>query len=156
MVVGLAPSAARASNAAASAVYNFPSAASTVVGSVGFIDADEVGYFWSAARGDSVSQTVVGAPAIDGAGLKITVLFNNLNSGAHVDWSLEINDVVITRFRVRQGFLGSITIQRTFAAIQGPNYHAVLRVLNEVATGQGSITLSYAGSSPHFLLLKPV
>jgi hypothetical protein len=156
MLVALAPSAAQAGNVAPSAAYQFPSASSTVVGSVGFIDADEVGYFWSVSRGDSVSETFVGAGAIDGAGLKVTVLFNNLNSGAHVDWSLEINSVVIARFRVAEGFLGSITLRRTFAAIPGPNYDAKLMVLNEVAFGQGSITLSYAGSSAHFLLLKPV
>ena len=40
-----------------SQTFDFPSSDSTVVGSVGFIDADEVGFFWSMQRGDRVSET---------------------------------------------------------------------------------------------------
>ena len=42
---------------ALAAVHSFPSDDSTVVGSVGFIDADEIGAFWSVARGDMVEET---------------------------------------------------------------------------------------------------
>jgi hypothetical protein len=87
--------------------------------------------------------------------LKITVMFNNLNSGAHVDWSFEINGTPVGRFRVPQGYLGPITLRRQFAAIAGPNYAVVIRVTNEVAAGQGSVTLAYAGASPHALRLLP-
>src|SRR4051812_19346127 len=46
------------------AVHPFPSAASTIVGSVGFIDSEQVGYFWSANRGDSVAETLSGPGAV--------------------------------------------------------------------------------------------
>ena len=154
MLVALAPSAARAGTAP-STTYAFPSAGSTVVGSVGFIDADEVGYFWSVARGDSVSQSFAGPASVTKAGLKVTVMFNNLNSGAHVDWSLEINGTPVARFRVPQGYLGPITLRKVFPAIAGPNYAVKIRVTNEVAVGQGSVTLAYAGASAHVLVLLP-
>lgn len=131
----------------------FPSANSTVVGSVGFIDADEIGYFWSAARGDGVSETFNGPASVKGVGLKISVLSNALNNGAHVDWTVKINGVDVARFRVPEGYLGPVTLRRMFAPIAGPSYTVELRVLNEVAPGEGSITLAYAGANPHALLL---
>jgi hypothetical protein len=153
MLVALAPSAARAGTAAPSTTYAFPSATSTVVASVGFIDATQVGYFWSVSRGDSVTETFAGPASITAVGLRITVPTNVLSGGAFVAWSLEINSVAVARFKVPQGFIGTKSLRKTFAAISGPTYTVVLRVLNEVAPGQGSITLVYAGTSPHILQL---
>jgi hypothetical protein len=129
-------------------IFTFPSANSTVIGSVGFINSCEVGYFWSVSRGDSVAQTFNGPASITKALLKAVVVQNVLNSGAHVDWTLSINGIDVGRFRVNQGVTGTISLGRTFAAITGPSYAIKIRVTNEVASGQGSITLAYA-CSPH-------
>jgi hypothetical protein len=153
MLVGLAPSAARAGSAAPSTNYAFPSASSTVVASIGFIDATQVGYFWSVSRGDSVTETFNGPASITAVGLRVTVPTNVLSGGAYVAWSLEINSISVARFRVPQGFVGTKSLRRTFAAINGPLYTVKLRVVNEVAPGQGSITLVYAGAQPHVLQL---
>ena len=129
-------------------VFTFPSANSTVIGSVGFLNSCEVGYFWSASRGDSVEQTFTGPASITKALLRAYVVQNVLNSGAHVDWSLSINGIDVARFRVNQGVVGTVQVGRTFAAITGPSYDVKIRVTNEVASGQGSITLAYA-CNPH-------
>jgi hypothetical protein len=155
LVVGLlaATSPARATVAAPATTFEFPSSSSTVVGSVGFIDDEQVGYFWSASRGDRVSQTFSGPASVHKVVLKATVISNALNSGAHVDWNIEINSVIVARFRVREGFTGTFTVSRTFAPITGPSYDVTIRVTNEVAGGQGSHTLAYAGASPHVIKL---
>ena len=95
MMLAFAPSPARASAGTwvPAAPYVFPSSTSTVVGSVGFIDADEVGYFWSASRGDSVAQSYSGPASVDGILMKVSVIQNVLNSGAHVDWMVSVNGV---------------------------------------------------------------
>jgi hypothetical protein len=136
--------------------YPFPSSNSTVVASVGFIDADEVGFFWSAARGDLVSETFSGPPAIFGATLMVEVVGNVLNSGAFVDWDIEINGVVVGSFTVNQGFTGPITRNLTFPKIFGPMYTVTIRVTNEVAGGQGSHTLAYAGPFAHSIKLSDI
>lgn len=153
LLVALAPTAARAGSAAPGATYAFPSATSTVVASVGFIDATQVGYFWSVSRGDSVTETFNGPASITAVGLRVTVPTNVLSNGAYVAWGLYINSVAVARFKVPQGFVGTKSLRRTFAAINGPAYTVSLRVLNEVAPGEGSITLVYAGTSPHVLQL---
>jgi hypothetical protein len=140
---------------AAVTTYTFPSSSSTVVGSVGFINETECGYFWSVSRGDSVTQTFTGGPAtITGARLQGTVVSNNLANGARVDWELSINAVVVAKFRIMQGFTGTFSVTRAFSTITGPNYTVKIRVLNEVPVGDGSITLAYAGSSPHTIQLR--
>ena len=136
--------------------YPFPSSNSTVVGSIGFIDANQVGYFWSAARGDLVEETFAGPPAIFGATLELEVIENALNSGAFVDWDVEINGVVVGSFTVNQGFTGPFTRSLTFPRIQGPNYTVTLRVTNEVAGGQGSHTFAYAGPFAHSIRLSDI
>ena len=53
---------------ASAELHVFPSATSTVVGSVGFIDGDEIGFFWSVARGDSVEENFTDSlPDVTGA-----------------------------------------------------------------------------------------
>src|SRR5690242_18552447 len=64
-----APRASTAQHAAKA----FPSAKSTVIASVGFIDDTQVGWFWSAARGDSVEQSFTGPAQITRACFKLTI-----------------------------------------------------------------------------------
>ena len=154
MVLAFAPS-ANASVAATKNPFVFPSANSSVIGSVGFIDNDEVGYFWSASRGDSVTQTFSGPASVDGIILKASVITNVLTNGAEVDWTISINGIDVGRFRVTEGFTGTLTTHAAFAAITGPNYTVEIRVVNEVPSGDGSHTLAYAGSLLHGFLLRP-
>ena len=137
-----------------SAVFDFPSADSTVVASVGFIDTDEVGWFWSVGRGDLVSETFsTSLGSISRAILEVDVIRNVLNSGAFVDWDIEINGVVVGSFTINEGFTAPVTVDVTFSPITGPVYDVTIRVTNEVAVGEGSHTLAYAGAFAHSIQL---
>ena len=131
----------------------FPSSSSTVVGSVGFINGTECGYFWSAARGDSVSQTIHGPGGIKRAILKLDVVTNVLSGGNEVDWDILINGVNVGHFIVHEGQTGLIRFKAHFGRIVGPNYDVVIKVTNEVPSGGGSHTLAYAGALPHSIQL---
>jgi len=148
-VLALAPSSAVASNP----TFAFPSSSSTVVGSVGFIDSTQVGYFWSAARGDKVSQTFTGPSEISRAILNVDVVANFLNSGNQVDWNLQINGTPVGSFAVHEGVTGAVTLDVSFPPIAGPSYNVTIRVTNQVPGGGGSISLAYAGSLPHSIQL---
>ena len=139
---------------AATVTYPFPSANSTVVASVGFIDADEVGYFWSAARGDLVSETFAGPFVVNRATLNVEVVQNVLNSGAEVDWAIEINGNFVGSFVVAEGFTGPILKTLKFPPMFGLLYTVTLRVTNEVPGGAGSITLAYADPFAHSIQLS--
>jgi hypothetical protein len=134
--------------------FSYPSAGSTVIGSTGFIDACQAGYFWSQARGDSVAQTFAGGKNVTHAILNVTVVENVLSPGNHVDWTLSINGTDVDSFSVNPG---ATVIHRdaTFAKIKGPNYAVKIRVTNEVPGGGGSISLAYAACGGiHAIKLK--
>jgi hypothetical protein len=135
--------------------FSFPSANSQIVGSVGFVNGCEAGYFWSASRGDSVSQSLRGGKRINHAILDVSVVENALSNGAEVDWSLSINGHTVDSFAVTEGFLGDVHRDVTFPKIRGRNYAVKLFVTNEVPGGDGSITLAYADcGGSHTLVLK--
>ena len=138
-----------------SQTFDFPSSDSTVVGSVGFIDADEVGFFWSMQRGDRVSETFTfsGPSSINRALLKVQVVFNGLGGGQSVNWNLEINGTVVGNFTVPAGFTGPRTLDVSFPPIAGPTYAVTIRVTNTVPAGGGSHTLAYAGNFAHSIEL---
>lgn len=136
------------------AAQAFPSANSTVIASVGFVDSEQVGYFWSAARGDSVAETLSGPPKITKAKLKLDVVDNGLVPDATVDWVLSINGKDVGKFQVVSGQIGPFADTYTFKKITGGKYDVAIRVVNEVASGDGAITLRYAGAGPHSITLK--
>jgi hypothetical protein len=138
---------------AQSATFAFPSSTSTVVGSVGFVNAEEVGFFWTAQRGDRVSETFTGPGSVNRAILRVEVVRNVLISGEEVDWNLEINGTVVGSFTVPQGFTGPLTLDVSFPAILGPTYAVTIRVTNDVPGGSGSHTLAYAGNFAHSIEL---
>jgi hypothetical protein len=159
LFLAVAPGYATTAGAPASAdrvssTFPFPSSSSIVVASVGFIDDHQVGYFWSAARGDRVTQTFSGPRAVRRAILKVEVVTNVLANGAHVDWNLEVKGRVVGSFSVVEGFIGPITVDVTFPRIFGPNYKVTIRVTNEVPGGDGSVTLAYAGAYAHSITLR--
>jgi len=130
-------------------IFSYPSASSTVVASVGFINAEEVGYFWSASRGDSVTETFTAGSSISSYKLDVDVVSNALNGGAFVNWNVTINGILVDNFTVNEGFFGTVSRTASFSAIAGPNYTVQVRVTNEVPGGQGSHTLRYAGVGAH-------
>jgi hypothetical protein len=132
----------------------YPSSSSTIVGSVGFIDSEQVGYFWSASRGDSVTESLSGPNKVKKAKLALDVVQNALNSGAHVDWTLSINGTDVGSFQINEGQLGAVNQSFSFPKITGGTYVVKLRVTNEVAGGEGSHTWRYAGDGPHSIKLK--
>jgi len=157
LTVGLlafaAPAVANESPSSVDATFAFPSATSQVVGSTGFVNDTEAGYFWSAARGDSVTETFAGGPqTAHKAILKVDVVTNVLSSGNEVDWVWEINGVQVGVFKVKAGFTGAIRKVATGLNISRP-FTVKIRVTNEVPGGGGSHTLAYAGSFPHFVKL---
>jgi hypothetical protein len=141
---------------AGAAVFEFPSSRSTVVASVGFVDSQQIGSFWSVARGDRVSESFAGPDGVNRAILRLDVVSNVLNADWEVDWNVEINQVVVGRFVVKSGFTGPVTVDLDFAPIPGPTYAVTLRVTNEVDGGAGSHTLAFAGDLPHALELIAV
>jgi hypothetical protein len=154
VVLAFAPSAG-ATAVAPAATFAFPSASSQVVGSVGFIDSCQAGYFWSASRGDSVSQSFQGPRRIRHVVLDVAVPTNALTEGNEVDWSLSINGHTVDSFVVAFGFSGTIHRDVTFAKIAGKTFAVKLYVTNEVPGGGGSITLAFADcGGAHSIKLK--
>lgn len=124
--------------------FPFPSSGSAVVGSVGFINANEVGYFWSTNRGDSVTETFGSAlPSVNGTNLRLNVLQNILSSGNNVNWDVVLNGSTVGSFSVPQGFLGALNVPISHAPVAaiGGNYTLRIQVTNEVPGGFGSHTL---------------
>lgn len=136
------------------AAQAFPSAGSTVVASIGFIDSEQVGYFWSASRGDSVAQPFSGPASIKKVILKLDVMQNALIVGATVDWTVSINGKDVGSFQVVNAQLGPFTEKFRFHKLTGGTYDVKMRVTNEVASGAGSHTLRYAGTGQHSIKFK--
>jgi hypothetical protein len=131
------------------AAVPFPSATSQVIGSIGFIDDDEVGYFWSKNRGDSVTETLSGPNSIGGYALDVDVIANIIASGQSVSWKVTINNVQVDTFTVPPDFFGTISRTATFSPILGPNYTVKMSVTNEVPHDGGSHSFRYAGNGFH-------
>ncbi|PCJ51590.1 MAG: hypothetical protein COA70_13975 [Planctomycetota bacterium] len=131
----------------------FPSASSVVIGSVGQIDGENVGYFWSMARGDSVTESFAGPASITGYTLDVDMPLNVLNNGNTLGWDVVINGTVVDSFTVLE-LQTSISLSANFAAIAGPNYNVALRATSEVPGGGGSHSFRYAGVGNNALTLQ--
>jgi len=133
------------------AVHSFPSDDSTVVGSLGFIDAEQIGYFWSAARGDKVQETFADPlPSVGRAVFDFAVPENVLTT-TPVTWDVLINSTEVGDFQVGVRFGGPMHLDLSFAPIAniGGQYTVAFVVTNEIPWGDGSHTLAYAGNWPH-------
>jgi hypothetical protein len=144
-LVAIAPAASLA------ALHSFPSNGSAVVGSVGFVNGAEAGYFWSAARGDKVTETFADPLlSVDRAILDFAVQSNVL-ANTPVQWNVLLNSTVVGNFQINPGFTGPSHQDFTFAPIAniGGQYSIAFVVTNEIGFGGGSHTLAYAGNWPH-------
>jgi len=139
------------------AIHSFPSADSLVVGSEGFIDDDEIGFFWSVARGDRVVETFADPlPSVSQAIFDFAVPENALVPGAQVDWDVLINSITVGGFTIPEGFAGPARLDLLFppvAAVAG-QYTVAFVVVNEVPAGDGAHTLAYAGAWPNSVELR--
>ncbi|OHB62072.1 MAG: hypothetical protein A2168_08710 [Planctomycetes bacterium RBG_13_50_24] len=138
-------------------VHIFPSDDSTVIGSLGFINAEEIGWFWSVARGDMVNESFVDPlPYVNQASFDFAVPNNVLNSGAEVDWDVVINGTTIGSFIIPQGFTGTKNLDFSFAQIASVAgaYEVAFVVTNEVPSGYGSHSFAYDGKYPHSVELS--
>jgi len=126
----------------------FPSADSTVVGSVGFINANEIGWFWSVSRGHSVTETFVGtgleyAYQLD-LDFQVTdnVLLENIYWDVYVNGS-DIGDWSWTPV----ASTGLVSLSFGFSDITGNGtYEIAMLVSNEASSGYGSIALGVPGT----------
>jgi len=138
-------------------VHVFPSDDSDVVGSLGFINADEIGWFWSVTRGDSVSESFADPlPYINQASFNFAVPSNVLNGGEEVDWEVRINGTWIGNFIIPEGFTGPVFPTYSFAPIASiaGAYKVAFVVTNEVPSGYGSHSIAYDGQYPHSVELS--
>lgn len=122
----------------------FPSATSSVVGSVGFINPNEVGYFWSASRGDSVQETLADSlPIVSQLKLDLVVPTNSLSAGNALMWGVEVNGVEVGTFSVASGATGPLSHTFDFAGIAGAGAYTVrIEARNTIPGGGGSHTFS--------------
>ena len=69
---------------AAPYVFQFPSLNSTVVASVGALPGGDIGYFWSVARGDGVTESYLSSGVFGTASLELDLFVgqNGLRNGA--------------------------------------------------------------------------
>jgi MYXO-CTERM domain-containing protein len=144
-LIGSAVIVAALAGSAMGQTFPFPSAGSAVVGSVGFINPNEVGFFWTATRGDSVSETFGSALAsVNSTTLRLNVVQNALNSGNSVNWDVLLNGTTIGNFTVPQGFLGALNVPLAHAPVAavGGNYALRIQVTNVVPGGGGSHSLA--------------
>ncbi|MDX1459898.1 MAG: hypothetical protein R3348_02465 [Xanthomonadales bacterium] len=131
--------------------FPFPSAGSNVVGSLGFIDADEVGFFWSVARGDLVSESFTSScisGVIESATLNVEVVSNVLASGQSVDWDFSLNGAKVGDFSIPDAFVGAVIVP-TAGVLIGPDFDVEIKVTNEVPSGLGSHSFAYADPFLH-------
>jgi len=136
-----------------SSSFDFPSASSAIVGSVGFIDGEQAGYFWDNFRGDGASETVSGPASISSYSLDVDLPSNALNNGNVVNWDMVINGTVVDSFTVNVGD-ALISRSASFGSIAGPSYTLELRVTNQVPGGGGSCSLRYAGVGNHTITVQ--
>lgn len=130
-------------------VAQFPSAASTVVASVGMISPTQYGYFWSVARGDRITQsfTGTGLNSVNGLDLVFDVTVNVLNPSAEVDWNVLVNNNIVGNWSIKanQG-TPTESLSFSFGDITGAgNYVISMEVANEVLPGYGSIAIGFPG-----------
>jgi len=141
--VALSVAAAGAAHAASVSVQ-FPTSSATVVGSVGFINPTQIGYFWSVQRGDLVSQAYFATGLFNPSSLSmdLDVVSNNLAPGQSVDWDVLVNNVDVGDWSWSStDGTGLTNIALAFAPIVGEFSSLALVVKNEVPSGDGSISL---------------
>jgi hypothetical protein len=129
---------------AASVTVHFPTSSATVVSSGSLVGPTEIGYFWSAARGDRFSENYPGTGLFNPSSLSmdLNVTRNALASGQSVVWDVLVNSVDVGDWIWSSADgTGLTNIALTFAPIAGEFNSLALVVKNEVPRSAGSIAL---------------
>ena len=129
-----------------SVTVSYPSAFSTVIDSGEHIAGVDFCCFWSASRGDSVTQTyVTGQPEVSSLGLSFDVSLNALASGQSVDWNVLLDGTLVGSWSWSDRFTGTGTenLNLSFAPVFGAGSYTISMVVtNEVPLGAGSIGIN--------------
>lgn len=129
-------------------LFDFPSVDSTVVASIGILDDDEFGWFWSADRGDSVQETFsTSMLTIDQAIFDFMVPRNAVGFSYVAEWDILINGTLIGHFVLADQETGPQHFEFNFPKIVGPDYTVRFEMTNTVPPGGGSHSLGYAGAN---------
>lgn len=103
------------------------------------------------AEGHSVTETFTGTglASITGLDLSFNVTWNNLNSGASVDWAVLVNGTGVGVWSWSQpDGTGPVNLSYLFPSIAGGGTYTIrMAVTNEVPSGRGSIAIGYPGSA---------
>ena len=128
--------------------FDFPSADSTVVASVGFRDGENIGAFWSQVRGDRVTEFFAD-PASEVTGVRWELDITRQGLREPLEWALLINGVEVASVSYFTES-GPQVIEATFPAIasSGGGYEVSFECRSTVAPGLGSMDLRYAGAGP--------
>ena len=135
--------------------HRFPPDWAKIIASVGVIDEDHVGYFWSASRGDGIFYGVYSPwTYIDRAILHFTVVDNLLEPGEVVRWELLINEIPVGLYTVNAGQTGPFSLNVSFPQIVGRwresggfGFDVAFRVVNEVHESRGAVALATGRNS---------
>ena len=130
-------------------VVNFPSNSSTVVDS-GINTPGEWGYFWSASRGDSVTETFAGTGITELGSLTLSFGVEDvLQAGNETDWEVFVNGISVGSW-VWTSAQGSGTLNETysFAPITGNGTYTLrMAVTNETPVNKGSVGIFIPGTA---------
>jgi hypothetical protein len=126
----------------------FPSDNSTVVGSVGAINANEIGFFWSAFNGDMVSESwTTGLATADALDLNLNITQNwlDVNYNPQIDWDVRVNGTSVGTWSwTAADGTGPLALSYNFAPIAATGtdtFEVGMYVTNVVPGGLGSIAL---------------
>lgn len=148
---------AAVAGSAMAGVHTFPSSGSTVVGSIGFISPTEVGFFWSASRGDSVQETLADSlPVVSQVKLDLVVPRNSLATGLSLTWGVELNGTDVGTFTIPSGQTGPISHTFDFVGIASPGAYTLrIEARNTIPPGGGSHTFAAVDRTTATLLPAP-
>lgn len=130
-------------------MVNYPSNLSTVVDS-GVNPPNELGVFWSAARGDSITETFTGTGITTVGSLTLSFGVDDVLSPGHeTDWNVLVNGTSVGSW-VWTSAQGSGTLNQTysFAPITGNGtYTLCMAMTNEIPSLQSSIGIFIPGTA---------
>jgi hypothetical protein len=130
-------------------VVSYPSNLSTVVDSA-VNPAGELGFFWSATRGDSITQTFTGTGITTLGSLTLSFGIDDvLQPGNEIDWDVLVNGISVGSW-IWTSAQGSGTLNQTysFAPITGNGIYTLrMAVTNETPVNGGSIGIFIPGTA---------
>ena len=142
------------STALTESTFDFPSAASDVVASAGFINANEMGFFFSASNGHAVSQTFETTTAyLSHLIFSLSIPTNGLAQDQQGEFDIRVNGTKVAELVITPDLLGTHLFHVPVPNIPGPNFTIGLEMTNDIAPGGGTFSLGYAEPTPSSITL---